>query len=358
MLEIILRLCADGWTWIFVKLHFMEIVLIVFSATQIFLINQLGESVETLRQISILRILRFAHGASIIGRLPWCTEVHLLSRGMSTCLPTLMWSSLLLFSLTFVFSLITTEFIAYGSGFEEIEWVGEYFGSVARSMFTLFQVTTLDRWTSIARPLMESESWVAPFFILFISLSNWVVLSLLVAVLVDGVLRVSRGDETDRDIKTQEFKKQQAAHLQELFSELDQDGNMTISLAEWQVARRHPKIATMLHKLNINQSEMDDLWAVMDNGNEEIEIDKFVETISRWKVKPTMADLMVCLKQIRNCDEQLETSDKRIGDIQTEIGTLKEALRDIHRQQAVLLRVCKKLEVSGSRPQMDAIVLA
>lgn len=92
---------------------------------------------------------------------------------------------------------------------------------------------------------------------------------------------------------------------------------------------------------------MDDLWNVMDDGEDAVPIDKFVDTIRRWKIKPTMHDMLVCMQVVRQCDHQIHATDDRITEVQTELGTLKESLRDIHKQQNALLRVCKKLEMSG-----------
>eukprot|EP00397_Hematodinium_sp_SG-2012_P027399 GEMP01028786.1.p1 GENE.GEMP01028786.1~~GEMP01028786.1.p1 ORF type:complete len:467 (+),score=113.79 GEMP01028786.1:185-1585(+) len=348
LMELVIRLCSTGWTWIFHKLHFLEFVLIVMSTAEVFVFAQVGVSVAALRYLSILRVFRLAQWAKYVGRMPYCREIRMLSRGMSNSLAALWWFFVLLFCITFMFGVVSTEYIGYGAGFDDVEWVGEYFGNVADSMFTLFQITTLDRWTSIARPLMENAGWVGPFFILFISLTNWIVLSLLVAVLLDSALRAVREDDAEMEEEEAERRNKQAKQLHELFDHLDEDGNKTINENDWRAARHHPTVVTMLKDLGMAPGELEDLWMVLDDGDHVIEISKFVETMRRWKIKPSMADMMVCMKQIRNCVEQVDTSDQRIADIQTEIGLLKDTLRDLHRQQAVLLRACKKLELRGA----------
>ena len=43
----------------------------------------------------------------------------------------------------------------------------QWFGSIGESMFSLFQVMTLESWSmGIARPVMEVHPWAWPFFVL------------------------------------------------------------------------------------------------------------------------------------------------------------------------------------------------
>jgi voltage-gated sodium channel len=62
----------------------------------------------------------------------------------------------------------------------------EWFGSIGRAMYTLFQVMTLESWSmGIVRPLMQSHPYAWAFFIPFILIATFTILNLFIAIIVD-----------------------------------------------------------------------------------------------------------------------------------------------------------------------------
>ncbi len=64
----------------------------------------------------------------------------------------------------------------------------EMFGSVSASAFTLFQIMTLDGWSSeVVRVVMSRHPWAWAFFIPFIVITSFAVLNLFIAVIVQSL---------------------------------------------------------------------------------------------------------------------------------------------------------------------------
>ncbi|MFN2310187.1 MAG: ion transporter [Gammaproteobacteria bacterium] len=62
----------------------------------------------------------------------------------------------------------------------------DWFGTIGRSMYTLFQVMTLESWSmGIARPVMETHPYAWLFFIPFILVATFTVLNLFIAIIVN-----------------------------------------------------------------------------------------------------------------------------------------------------------------------------
>ncbi len=62
------------------------------------------------------------------------------------------------------------------------------FGSVGASMFTLFQLMTLEGWRSdVANPTMAIYPWAWIFFVVFIVVTSFAVLNLFIGVIVDAM---------------------------------------------------------------------------------------------------------------------------------------------------------------------------
>jgi voltage-gated sodium channel len=68
----------------------------------------------------------------------------------------------------------------------------EWFGSLGKSLYTLFQVMTLESWSmGIVRPVMESHPWAWAFFVPFIVVATFTILNLFIGIIVSTMQELS-----------------------------------------------------------------------------------------------------------------------------------------------------------------------
>lgn len=68
----------------------------------------------------------------------------------------------------------------------------EWFGSLGKSLFTLFQIMTLESWSmGIVRPVMESHPWAWAFFVPFIIIATFTILNLFIGIIVSTMQELS-----------------------------------------------------------------------------------------------------------------------------------------------------------------------
>jgi voltage-gated sodium channel len=124
-----------------------------------------------LRALRVLRVLRLL---SMLPRLRFVVEALLHS------LPGIGSIALLMVVIYYVAAVMATGLF----GASHPEW----FGSVGHSMYTLFQIMTLESWSmGIVRPLMEDYPYAWMFFIPFILIATFTVLNLFIAIIVDAM---------------------------------------------------------------------------------------------------------------------------------------------------------------------------
>jgi voltage-gated sodium channel len=63
----------------------------------------------------------------------------------------------------------------------------EFFGSLGKSLFTLFQVMTVEGWPDIARGIMAVSPWAWFFFVVYLLIATFMVLNLFIAVVVNAM---------------------------------------------------------------------------------------------------------------------------------------------------------------------------
>ncbi len=79
----------------------------------------------------------------------------------------------------------------------------QWFGTIGESMYSLFQVMTLESWSmGIVRPVMEQHPYAWAYFVPFIIVTSFTVLNLFIALIVNSLQSVH--------LQSQEFAEQEA----------------------------------------------------------------------------------------------------------------------------------------------------
>jgi voltage-gated sodium channel len=122
-----------------------------------------------LRALRVLRVLRLL---SMVPRLRFVVEALLMA------LPGISSIGLLMLILFYVFAVMATGL--FGADFPE------WFGHIGASMYTLFQVMTLESWSmGIVRPVMAEHPYAWAFFVPFILVATFTMLNLFIGIIVD-----------------------------------------------------------------------------------------------------------------------------------------------------------------------------
>lgn len=157
--------------------------------------------------LAVLRALRVLRVLRLISVVP---SLRRVVEAMLAALPG-MGSIVLLMALIFyVFAVMATKL--FGEGMEE------QFGTLGASLFTLFQLMTLDDWANIVKPAMEQQPYALLFFLPFIVVSTFVVLNLFIGVIVDSIqtLRAQEPEGVQEQLERDREQRQQDEILTEL----------------------------------------------------------------------------------------------------------------------------------------------
>lgn len=129
------------------------------------------ESFTVLRALRILRALR------LISAVP---RMRAVVQGLLGAIPGVGAIIALLGLVYYVAAVMTTKM--FGPEFPEL------FGHLGRSLFTLFQIMTLEGWVDgVVKPVMEIHPYAWAFFIPFILLVTFTILNLFIAVIVGAM---------------------------------------------------------------------------------------------------------------------------------------------------------------------------
>lgn len=81
----------------------------------------------------------------------------------------------------------------------------QWFGTLGSSLFSLFQVMTLESWSmGLVRPIMEVHPWAWAFFVPFIIIATFTILNLFIGIIVSTMQELSLNPPEEVDSMTAE----------------------------------------------------------------------------------------------------------------------------------------------------------
>jgi voltage-gated sodium channel len=96
----------------------------------------------------------------------------------------------------------------------------EWFGGIGRSLFSLFQILTLEGWADMAREIMEKFPWAPAFFIPFIMIATFTVLNLFIGIIVSTMQELAMAPDEEDDRPENEILTRLESDIRELRSRL------------------------------------------------------------------------------------------------------------------------------------------
>ena len=150
-----------------------------------------------LRALRVLRVLRL---------LTMVPSMRRVVGALLAAIPGLGSIAMVLMIIYYVFAVIATKLFAAA--------YPEWFGDIGRSLYTLFQVMTLESWSmGIARPVMESFPYAWAFFVPFILVATFTMLNLFIAIIVNAMQTYNEQEQAETVAVVEQAKEHIEADL-------------------------------------------------------------------------------------------------------------------------------------------------
>ena len=175
VIEIILRITVYGrdfWRDPWSLFDFGVVAIALIPASGPFAVLRALRVLRVLRLLTMVPSMRRVVGA-LVGAIPGLGSIGVM---------------LLIFY--YVFAVIATTL--FGATYPE------WFGSLGKSFYTLFQIMTLESWSmGIVRPVMESFPYAWAFFVPFILIANFTMLNLFISINVSDMQSYSEEEHRE-----------------------------------------------------------------------------------------------------------------------------------------------------------------
>ena len=174
VIELLAKLFAFGWRYFTNGWNVFDFVIVGIA------LAPASGDLAVLRALRILRVLR------LVAIVPSMRKVVM---ALMAAIPGVSSVIALLALVYYVFGVLVTKL--YGKTFPD------WFGTIGDSMFSLFQIMTLESWSmGIVRPVMERFPGAWMVFVPFILLTSFAVINLFIAVIVNAMTEQSQAESS------------------------------------------------------------------------------------------------------------------------------------------------------------------
>ena len=138
--------------------------------------------------VQVFRIVRIFRVFRLISAFK---QMRVIVEALGKSIPGVCWTAFLLVIVYYIFAVIGVSL--FGQAFPD------WFGTVGRSFYTLFQVMTLESWSmGISRPVMEVYPMAWLYFVPFVMISAFIIINVVVGIIVGTI------DEANQEIAYEE----------------------------------------------------------------------------------------------------------------------------------------------------------
>lgn len=293
-------------------------------------------------RVPILRLLRLFKTCRVFRLIRLFKDLYILAAGLLTALQALVWASALLCIFLYTGAVFCTVIIGQSDDFSpDNSRVAEYeeqtgdvvnapllFGSVLRSMLTLMQIVTLDNWSGVVRPILEThQPWMFIFFLGFIMITTYGLLNLLVGLVVSNACALRRENDSESKNLSQSDTKQIVMATKQIFHLVDTDQRGYVDIHSLRKFLFMHDVIDLLqkHLLVLNPTELLDLLdicKVVANDEKlctgkkslQITIDDFVDAVLKLSSQPGQKYVLEVGLHVQRVSQQIEKIQTSLDD--------------------------------------------
>jgi len=202
---------------------------------------------SNLSVLRLLRLLRISRMARLMKKVP---ELMIIIKGLIASFRSVGCTAILQVLILYVWSILFVSEYHEKEDLTDGESVESYFGTMGKSMFSLFIYgTVLDDVTACADAIRGTDNiFMLGLFIAFILISSFTILNMLIGILCEVVSATADSEQT----KAAETCVKEA--ITTLFNKLDVDGSGNITEEEFMHMRDDETVRTALEEMDIYES--------------------------------------------------------------------------------------------------------
>lgn len=289
------------------KLNFLnclDVVVITLGAVDLFYLAPAADYKPTLYLVTLFRILHFVSCVNHLQFHDSFRELWLVLSALGETMRHMCWVGLMVMFVTWVAAILVTMALSATDPetviLDRSQWTfDDYWGSVLKTLNTLFQFMTRDKWgDALVFPVVLLNRELLIIFLSFYLIAGMALMNAVVGVIIESTLSTSRG-KTDRNAQ-QDRENQHVVveYLHKIFREFIEDRNGEMTRYELRSLLRKRSVRDLLKVLELPIADLCMLYELLDTASMDgegvdgcVNCDKFFRGVDRFRGQGRAQDL-------------------------------------------------------------------
>ncbi|CAE7493900.1 Cacna1h [Symbiodinium pilosum] len=312
-----------------------DFLLVLLRVVDVWLLSPFGV-VSNLKFASAFRIFHVFRAVRQVQLNASFRELWLVISALGETMWTLFWVGVMIIGVIWVAGILVRMAVSDRKpeefNLDRSEWdFEEYWGTVLRSSYSLFQVITRDRWSdSLVWPLVETNPSLMVVFICFLTVASLSLMNSVIGVVVESTLSSARATAAREQKVKEKVDAQVLQSMREIFEAADTDKSGKLDKDELQALFRNHRVRDRLKLLQLPFKDLEMLFDILDDDNGgNINTDRFFRGVERLRGQAAASDLhqmnVDLNKRLKWCDSH----QKEVTDLNDHLAELLDAIDDM-----------------------------
>jgi len=284
IVEIFIRVFLQRWLWIRSVWNYLDLMLVSVS------LMSLGFQDMGLEIINLLRLFRLARLVRLVKVVKSFEGLYIVLMAWTSAMKSIIHVYGMIFAGLYIYALVATQTIGHNDDFKDVmlgdRTVTEVFGTIQISMYTFFQLMTLDGFEEKTYNIVTRNFIFLPFFISFVLLFTFGLLNMLVGLVVEKTITETNRIQDERKSRGHCLK---LSDLNELFDACEEEGQAEgnggkVHRANFVTCLKNNAALQEILKANgAPVTDLRDLFHMLDlEGDGVLERDEFVTGMAKF----------------------------------------------------------------------------
>jgi len=301
MAELMIRVHWERSAWLKSWWNYMDSVVVLVAMVENWVLPIVaGSEIQGLELVTLTRFIRLIRLIRVVRLVRMFRSLYVMVMALKKAMAGIAYILIIMMSGLFVCAIFTTTTIGKSDQLSRLQMGasdgGSRFGTVPRSMYSLFELMTLEGWEEVGRPLVEAQPAMSLFLIGFIMVFTFGILNMIVAVVVEKTLTEAR--RMDETLQEEEEHKKHKQEMQRMECEIRLQSEKsaeaagielasTISRQEFLEAFKDGQSTFLksFHEVGIPTDDAEALYDILDvDGDDKLTAEEILEGCSRIKL--------------------------------------------------------------------------
>lgn len=323
MTEIGIRVYWERQDWIRSTWNWCDLGICVAAVVETWILPFVNSGNQGLQMLTLLRIFRLVRLIRVVRLVRMFRALYISVMAFKAALSSIFYICIIMVMGLFICAIFTTSTIGRNEELKVLEMgVGitgwDRFGSVARSMYSLFELMTLEGWEQVGRPLVMKEPYMAIFLFAFIMIFTFGILNMIVAMVVEKTLMQARHVEESSQKELMHQVAEELKNMKLVFLQMDDDQSGQITKDELVSALQdNEKVQECFKTLGVPVRDAETLFSILDaDCSDSLTVEELLEGLARIRgaTDPDW-DQLAMYATVRNLSRQVQQLHNEVRDV-------------------------------------------